>query len=96
MRASRAPRERASPVRQSDGLVPWRARTQRPIGCQAVLISTVSDARQKLAKQRPAFSPRRQDPAVFTADRLSADEELISLLDLEDGPVLVPRKVRIA
>jgi len=56
----------------------------------------VSDARQKLAKQRPAFSPRRQDLAVFTADRLSADEELISLLDLEDGPVLVPRKVRIA
>jgi hypothetical protein len=30
-----------------------------------------------------AFSTRWQDPAVFTAGKLSADEELISLLDLK-------------
>jgi hypothetical protein len=37
----------------------------------------------EIGKQRPAFSTRWQDPAVFTADKLSADEELISLLDLK-------------
>jgi hypothetical protein len=37
----------------------------------------------EIGKQRPAFSTRWQDPTVFTADKLSADEELISLLDLK-------------
>jgi len=46
----------------------------------------------EIGKQRPAFSARWQDPAVFTANELSADEELISLLDVEDGPVLVSRR----
>jgi len=46
----------------------------------------------EIGKQRPAFSARWQDPAVFTANERSADEELISLLDVEDGPVLVSRR----
>jgi hypothetical protein len=34
-------------------------------------------------QQSPAFSTSRPHPAVFTADNLSADEELLSLLDLK-------------
>jgi len=37
----------------------------------------------EIDKQRPAFSTRWQDPAVFTVNELSADEELMSLLDLK-------------
>jgi hypothetical protein len=43
----------------------------------------VSDARQKLASNAPPFPRAGSTPAVFTADNLSADEELISLLDLK-------------
>jgi len=34
----------------------------------------------EIGEQSPAFSTGWQGPAVFTADNLSADEELLSLL----------------
>ena len=80
-------RERAHPVRQSDGLVPWRARTQRPIGCQAVFISTVSDARQKLAATPRLFHAGRFHRGQ-TFRRLRASKSF----GPEDGPAFVPRR----
>jgi len=35
----------------------------------------------EIGEQSPAFSTSRLHPAVFTADKLSADEKLISLLN---------------
>jgi len=49
----------------------------------------------EIGDQSAAFSLSRQDAAAFTADKLSADEQLISLLNLEPG-LLSWHGVRIA